>query len=218
MRLAIAVGAILALALPLTASAVNVADYIGYAWEDGGFPTSDPGDVLEGVGIVNWIDPITGIDLSSTEVSWHIYDLVSGGEFVDGNGTTIVSYTGGMLDLYVDPSPDADWGTFPPNLTAPASFIDGGLLFSGSFSSFTLFVASDGSGAYEGYLDGVAGTLLGGPCSDCAYTWGGAFTPDAGAQIPDGYDLQIDGQLDVDSAVSTTQSSWGAVKSLYQQR
>ena len=51
--------------------------------------------------------------------------------------------------------------------------------------------------------------------ADCAYTFGGAFSRDVGAQIPDGYDLQIDGTLEVDSAVPTTPTSFGAVKSLF---
>ena len=52
--------------------------------------------------------------------------------------------------------------------------------------------------------------------SDCAYTFGGAFTRDTGAQIPDGYHLQIDGTLEVDAAVSTVHSSFGAIKALYE--
>ena len=50
---------------------------------------------------------------------------------------------------------------------------------------------------------------------DCAYTWGGAFTNESGAQIPDGYDLQIDGLFELDGAVADEHSTWGDVKSLY---
>ena len=80
---------------------------------------------------------------------------------------------------------------------------------------FTLFLDSAGGGAYEGSLDGIAGDALNDVCDDCAYTWGGAFTPQSGAQIPDGYDLQMDGIFELDLAVPTEQTGWGSLKALY---
>ena len=64
-------------------------------------------------------------------------------------------------------------------------------------------------------LDGLAGTIIDSVCSDCVYTWGGAFTLDAGAQIPEGYDLQIDGLFEIDAAVPAESVSWGSVKALF---
>ena len=61
----------------------------------------------------------------------------------------------------------------------------------------------------------TGGSALAGPCSGCAYTFSGTFAAPTGAQIPAGYDLQIDGVLDVESTVSVESMSWGAVKNLY---
>ncbi len=104
---------------------------------------------------------------------------------------------------------------FPPNTVAPATFTDGAMAFRGTFTSLTFFFTPDGNGAYEGSLHGVGGQMIDEVCHDCAYTWGGAFTHDAGAQIPDGYDLQIDGALELDGSVSNDESTWGGVKALY---
>ena len=202
---------------PSTAEAIVLMDYLGYGYETGGFLPSDAGDELVLVTTATAVDPITGTDLSTHEVTFHAYGLVSQGEAVDGAGNTIVTYTGGTLEVYRDASLNAQFGTNPPNATSPTSFSDGDLLFQGTFNSFTIAIQPDGSGVYEGTLDGVAGLILSALCNDCAYTWGGAWTADAGAQIPTGYDLQIDGKLDVNLAVPTESSDWSTLKADYQQ-
>jgi hypothetical protein len=190
-------------------------DYLGFGWESGGLPPSNPGDVLEITGTVGQLDPIFGIDLGSTELSFRISGLVSTGEVPLGGGITLISYVGGTLEMYLDSTPDADWGVLPPNAVSPSTFTDGTLYFSGSFTDFSLFRTAAGDGSYEGHLDGLGGDMIGAVCSNCAYTWGGAFTSAAGAQLPDGYDLQIDGVLEIDGAVSNENKTWGDVKSLY---
>jgi hypothetical protein len=205
---------VLALAAVPAAAQVATIDYYGFGWETGGIPPSNPGDVLTFTGVADFVDPVFGVSLGSAEITFHAHDLISTGEVPLGGGNVVIAYTGGTLDVYVDPAQNADWGVFPPNGTSPSSFVDGDLLFSGNFSSFSLFFTSAGDGAFEGNLDGVAGSILNGGCTDCAFTWGGAFTPDV-AQVPDGYDLQIDGQFEVDLAVPTQETGWGHVKALY---
>lgn len=204
-------------ASPAFAQNVILMDYVGFGWEDGGIPHSDPGDVLQITATATDLDALFGVDLSVEEATIYIYDLVSTGEFVDGSsGWTYIAYTGGTIEVYEDPSNDHDWGTFPPNALL-TTFTNGTLLFEGAFTDFTLTLTSQGAGGYEGNIDGVGGTVaqLCDGVSDCAYTFGGAFTRETGAQIPDGYDLQIDGTLEVDAAVPTESLSFGAVKALY---
>ncbi len=151
------VASVIVLAFAATALAQTpTIDYLGFGWEGDGLPPSNPGDVLEFVGTADFVDPIFDIDLGSVEMTFHVYDLVSTGE-VDLGGYTMISYTGGMLDVYVDLSADADWGVFPPNATAPATFTDGLLFFRGSFNDFTVFLTAAGAGSYEGHLDGLGG-------------------------------------------------------------
>jgi hypothetical protein len=194
----------------------STVDYLGFGWEDGTFPPSNPGDELQFTGVATALDPLFGVDLSAVEVTFHVFGLISTGEFVDpGTGNTIVGYVGGMLEIYSDPLKNADWGINPPNPTSPSTFSDGLLLFEGSFTDFTLIMTPAGAGAYEGNLDGLAGAIVGAGCTGCAYTWGGAFTSDIGAQIPEGYDLQADGVFEVDNAVSTEATGWGALKARF---
>ena len=185
-------------------------DYIGYAWETGGFPPSAAGDELSVLAVATGADPVFQIDFDVDELTFHMYGLISGGETVLPNGTVVISYQGGYLDLYRDPQRNADWDATPPD-----TFTDGTLAFHGAFTSLTFYYTPDGNGAYEGYLNGLDGEVIDEVCENCVYTWGGSFTVGAGAQIPDGYDLQIDGVLEIDGAVSDEPAAWGDVKTLY---
>jgi hypothetical protein len=204
----------LALAMP-TFGQVAAIDYYGFAWETGGFPPSNPGDDLYFVGVGNYADPIFGVDLATEELTFVMSALTSVGEVDIGGGVLQIDYTGGTLEIYRDMAMNADWGTFPPNPTVPSTFTDGTLFFQGTFNSMTVFLNPAGDGSYTGTLDGVGGTMIDDFCEDCVFTWGGNFTPPSGAQIPDGYDLQVDGVFEIDRAVSTEASSWGSVKALF---
>ena len=192
-------------------------DYVGFGYEVGpalqDITDSAPGDELVVLTSVSTIDPVFGV-APGNEVTIVLDDLVSTGSF-DASGTTVIAYVGGTLSMYEDPSNDADWGINPPNGTAPSSFVNGDLLFQGTFTSFTLFVTGDGIGAFEGNLDAVGGSALASVCADCAYSFAGVFTTAAGAQIPEGYAIQVDGTLEVDSSVDNETTSFGAVKGLY---
>jgi hypothetical protein len=205
---------VVAFAIPAFGQASAI-DYYGYAWETGGFPPSDPGDVLVFTGVGDAADPVFGVDLATEELTFYMYDLVSTGEVPIGGGTIMVNYVGGFLEIYRDVAMNADWGTAPPNPTSPSTFIDGILFFQGSFNAMTMFLNPDGSGAYEGTLDGIGGTMIDDVCTGCVYTWGGNFYGPSGAQILEGYDIQIDGVFEIEEAVSTEDSSWGSVKALF---
>ena len=210
----IALVAFVVVAVPATADMTILMDYTGFAWEDGGVPTSNPGDVLALTAIATDWDPAFGVDPGTAEVTIYIYNLVSTGEFIVGSDT-FIAYNGGHIEVYEGPILDHDWGTFPPNAQL-GTFTNGTLLFEGDFTSFGLTLGASGFGVYEGTIDGVGGTsaAICDGLADCAYTFGGAFDKTIG-QVPDGYDLQIDGTLEVDAAVPETPTSFGAIKSLF---
>ncbi len=194
---------------------VYAVDYLGYGWETGGMLPSDAGDELVITCISDNVDPAFGVDLGTEELTLHIFGLVSTGQ-QDMGGYYVVNYTGGTMEIYEDPAMNADWGINPPNPTSPSTFSDGSLFFRGSFTSFTMYFDAAGtSGSFEGNLDGVDGSIINAYCSNCVYTWGGAFSMGAGAQIPEGYDLQMDGTFEIDSAVDNETTSWGSVKALF---
>ncbi len=214
MRLLILVGiSIVLFSFPAFAQ-VHTIDYIGFGWEDGGFPNSEVGDELHFVGLVDYLDPEFGVDLGTEYLTFYVYGLLSQGE-VDLGYWTMANFTGGYLEIYKDTVHNADWGINPPNATVPSAFLDGELFFAGSFTDFVLFITPDGGGSFEGNLNGISGSMIDSSCTGCVYLWGGAFTWASGAQLIEGYDLQIDGALDVDAAVATEPMSWDSVKSLF---
>lgn len=193
-----------------------VVDYVGYAYETGGLVPSDPGDQLSVACTVSQIDPLFQVDLGTQEATLFIDGLVSQGANVNQTtGTTTTIYTGGTIAVYASFDHNHDWGVSPPNPTAPSTFIDGDLVFMGNFTSFTLVLQASGSGVFQGTIDATGGSALAGPCSDCSYTIAGTFSLLTGANIPAGYDLQVDGILDVDSAVDNENISWGELKSQF---
>ena len=63
------------------------------------------------------------------------------------------------------------------------------------------------------HLNGIGGSMIDDVCNGCAYTWGGEFTTSAGAQVIEGYDLQMDGIFEIEAAVPVEESSWGSLNS-----
>ena len=142
------------------AGAVVIGDYVGYGYETGGFLPSDAGDELVFTAVATAVDPVTGADLGIQEMTFYAYGLVSDGQTVDTNGNTTVTYTGGKLEIYLDSVPRTPTGEPTPRTPRrrrPSA--DGALLFEGDFTSFVIIIQADGSGAYEGNLDGVAGIV-----------------------------------------------------------
>lgn len=201
------------LAVPALGQVYSV-DYLGYGWEQGG-PLKAAGDELIITATSTYVHPAFGVDLGTEELTFYVSSLISNGP-TDFFGNTQINYTGGILEIYQDPLMNADWGVNPPNATSPGSFQEGSLFFAGAFTAFTMYFDPSGSyGSFEGTLDGVAGSIIDGVCSDCVYTWGGAFQTGSGAQIPEGYWIQVDGVFEIDAAVSSEAASWGSVKALF---
>lgn len=187
-------------------------DYVGYGYETGGVLPSDPGDVFAFTAVTTDLDPIFGVDLLTEEVTVYVSGLTSTGQINTGS-SWLISYAFGHIEVYADPLQDADWGVFPPNAEL-GTFTNGTLLFEGDFSSFIVQMDLGGiAGAFEGLIDGVGGTVAD-ACTDCAFTFGGIFG-EAIAQLPDGYDLQIDGTLEVCETVQAQERSFGSIKALY---
>ncbi len=211
-----ALALLLAVAAPGFAAGIAVVDYVGFGWETGGLAASAPGDQFSVATVVTQIDPRFGVNLGSSEATLYITGLTSQGAVTDPfSGVTTITYTGGTLAVYGDPSRNHDWGTYPANGTVPSTFTDGTLLFSGTFQSFSLSLLPSGAGAYEGLLNGTGGSALAYPCSGCAYTFAGTFAAPTGAQIPAGYDVQVDGTLELEGAVPVQNVNWGSLKQLY---
>lgn len=210
-----------------SAQGLTILDYDGFLYESDntpgvdGFPPSDPGDVLAGVGLINSIDPPLSWSTADYQYSWVLGGLVSTGAFDLGGGQYIITYTGGTLDIYAQAysgggysSPE--YGVDPPNATAPSTFLDGNLYLHGEFTSFTmLFDTTLHTGSYEGTLNFVLGSNLGELENPEGYTFAGVVDRTGAITIPTGYDLESVGHVNFDPTVPTEDSSWGGVKNLY---
>lgn len=200
------------------ASAQTIINYDGNVWETGGFPPSNAGDVLSGVGFVSDVFPPLTWDTSLYEYTWYIQGLVSLGESVSGTEVTVV-YSGGEYQIYVDDffpiGTPGTYGSNPPNATAPSTFIDATAdpnYLHGDFTSFqTVFNSASNTGNWEGTIYFDSGTFVNNVGTQDGYT----FVATIGDPFPPaGYDLQGAGNIFLTpNAVENT--SWGQIKGLY---
>jgi hypothetical protein len=191
---------------PSTTNAATVLmNNFGYMYETGGFPNSDVGDILEGVGNVTSIDPSMACDLSANELTWTIRDLVSNGQIMYSGRYVVVSYSGGILNLHCDPAKNRNFGINPPNATAPATFEDGQQFLLGYFTQFSLFYDTlTQSGAFQGLVNFTTGTNLVDLTTSNGIIFAGTFGPSVDPNIPDGYSLEAVGSIQAPTLCTVT--------------
>ncbi len=185
----------------------------GNAWETGGFPTSEIGDELQAVGILTDIDAPLVWNTAQYSYTWWIRGLISTGESVNGT-IHMATYTGGQFTIYVDGLPsNHDYGTNPPNATVPSTFTDGTSTYlDGTFSGFTLTLNEvTGNGSFVGDLLFTGGDVF--PLLDDPGGW--TFGANISGFSPEGYDLEINGQVFLQGPSSVEPSSWGGIKGMY---
>lgn len=210
-----------------SAQGLTILNYDGFLYESvnapgvPGFLPSDPGDVLAGVGLISSVDPPLSWSTTDYQYSWVLGGLVSTGQFDLGGGQYIITYTGGTLDIYAQAYAGGgyttpDYGSDPPNATAPSTFSDGNLYLHGEFTSFMVIYDSVlHTGSYEGTLNFMLGSNLGELENPEGYTFAGLVDPTGAITIPTGYDLEAVGHVNFDPTVPVEESTWGGVKNLY---
>jgi hypothetical protein len=107
-----------------------------------------------------------------------------------------------------------DYGSNPPNATSPSTFTDGiSTYLDGYFTDFTLtFNHATSSGSFVGTLNFTGGDVF--PLLADPEGW--TFGSDIAGFSPNGYDLEINGDVYLFvEPVSVEASSWGAIKGLY---
>ncbi|MEZ5063971.1 MAG: hypothetical protein R3B81_04510 [bacterium] len=203
---------LLALASPAFAQTEQILHVSGHSWEDGGFPPSNVGDKLSAVGVLNAIEEPLVWDTANYAYNYYIRDLVSLGEAVFGT-TRVADYSGGLFTVYVDWLPsNADYGVNPPNATVPSTFTDGiSTYVDGFFTEFTMtFNAATASGSFVGNLTFTGGDVF----ALLSSTDGWTFGANIANVSPDGYDLQMNGDVYLE-IVSVDEQTWGGIKGLY---
>ncbi len=194
---------------------------------------SNPGSVMSFVGIVNgFAGQLAGFMPipAGTEYTIHGYGFVSGGTGITPGGfanTYVTTYTGGTVDVWQDGSPDAAFGTNPPNGTVPSTFADGVLFLRMTVPQAIVTFAKVNSTqqVLGGQLDsgspncvataGSALPFLGSPAGGvCPLRLTGGWLAKPG-NFPAGYSAHYDGKIDIDCPTPAIPSTWGRIKGTY---
>ncbi len=196
-------------------------DYLGYDYE---FPNPDTTQFGEiGAGYVG-LGEVPGLfsplvaDTSANQYTYYISGLTVSAVTPVGS-FVIVDYSGpGTLDVYEDSKStgtDALYGVYPPNGTAPSTFVDGTLFLRGNLTGFQIVLnTSTGSGSYSATFDATGGSQIGNiPVGQrSGWTFAGQTTNDINR--PAGYAHQVDGQVFL-NATPVRETTWGRLKNLY---
>jgi hypothetical protein len=161
----------------------------------------------------------SSVDLVANEYTYHYYELTVQNYFFDGDLLEVVFANPGRGRFFEDSysgGTAAQYGVNPPNLTAPATFIDGTLILGGQIDNLVLtydYIANQGG--FIGNINFDEGTLLGQIPVGQRNGWtlaGLAGRPNP--SVPQGYDHQISGECR-HPVVPTSRGTWGALKKLY---
>ena len=204
--------AVLLMALPAAAQDSEILYVSGNAWETGGFPPSEVNDLFVAVGILNEIGNPLIWDTSNYSYTWYVRDLVSLGETTFGP-VHVSTYSGGLFTIYVDWLPsNHDYGVAPPNTTVPSTFTDGiSTYLDGYFTDFSMTFNTDTlTGTFNGTLAFTGGDVF--PLLTATDGW--TFGSNLAGFSPTGYDLQINGQVEL-LVVSVEEKTFGGIKALY---
>ena len=213
------------------AQSFEVLNIIGYMYESDntpgtpGFPPSDAGDVLAGIGFVDNISHPLTWSTADYEYTWVIDGLVSMGQIDLGGGVIRVYYTGGTIDIIADRYLDTGYtmpfyGVDPPDAGAIGSFSNGDAYLSGVFTQFVLtYNTTNFSGNYQGAVTFTLGTNYGELGDMLANPDGmaiaGLVGVGADSTIPEGYDCEADGSIYYDPTIPNEDTTFSNLKNLY---
>lgn len=217
-------------AVTAQAQTYEVIDVIGYLYESDndpaatGFPPSQAGDVLAGVGFVDNFGYTPYWDPIAYEYTWILDGLVSGGEVDLGNGLIRMFYSGGTLDFVAQNRAGPGYtmpfyGVNPPDPSAIGTFTDGDVYLHGVITQFVLtFDTLNHSGNYQGAIQFELGSSFH-PDLELLFpdgmTIAGVVGAGADSTVPDGYDMEADGHVYHDPTIPNDDLTWSQVKNLY---
>jgi hypothetical protein len=209
----------------------DVMDIIGYLYESDntpgvqGFPPSNPGDVLAGLGYVDNISAPLTWSQDDYEYTFVLEGLTSMGQADIGGGNYRTFYMGGTIDIIAQEYAGAGYtmpyyGVDPPDPMAIATFSDGEVYLHGTFTNFAVtYNVLNSSGNFQGQLVFQLGSHydeLGQELQNPnAVTIAGLIGQDVDPTVPEGYDLEADGHIYYDGTIPSEDMTWTELKNLY---
>ena len=196
-------------------------DYVGFDYEHPDLNPAvfgDIGDVYQGIGEVPVLLAPLVSDQTTYEYTYHFDGLTALSRTPVGS-FIIITYDPGTITIYEDLRVGGtafDYGTNPPNGTAPPSFVDGTPILVGQLTNFRyVFNTDTNSGSFDADFEVTGGTQLGNFPLNNRTGWTFAGTTGNSTTIPDGYDNQVDGQTFLHPPTATHTQSWGGLKAKY---
>jgi hypothetical protein len=197
-------------------------DYVGFDYE---FPDLNPGvfgavgDGYKGLGEVPFLFSPLVSDQTTYQYTYY-FDGLTAAVRTPVPPFVIIDYTGpGTITIYEDlrlGGTAADYGTNPPNLTAPPTFVDGTPILVGKLTNFRyLFNTVTMSGSFDADFEAIGGTQIGNFPLNNRLGWTFAGATANSTTIPDGYDNQVDGQTFLHPPTSARPGTWGGLKARY---
>jgi len=182
----------------------------------------DLGEGYKVVGFVTSAGPLLPpLDFATYQYTIYIRDLTVNGRFSAFPNLTVTFLNNGRGSYYRDAlapgGTAATYGTFPPNATAPSTFIDGSERITGDVDNMILvynFTTNQGSFSGNMTLDGGVDLFYVPPSQRAGWVLGGLLGP-PNPSIPEGYDHQVDGECRIPGKTPTAHRTWGALKALY---
>jgi hypothetical protein len=212
------------------ASAVKADEFLlsftGFDYQDPNTNAAVYFDIGEGYKMVGFVaDPVgpllePWVDFSVNEYTIYVRDLFAISRAAFGPFLSVTFSNNGRGSYYADPllgGTPGTYGVFPPNATAPSTFIDGSERLTGDIDNFILsYNFSTNQGNFSGNMtqDGGPDLVYIPPDQRGGWILGGLAGRPNGT-IPNGYDNQVSGECRIPDATPTTHRSWGAVKKLY---
>ena len=196
-------------------------DYVGFDYESpkaAGGQFGDPGNGYVGLGTV----PFLFAPLVSNTVANEYTYVMSGmtaTSYTPVGTYRIINYSPGTITIYEDPKlggSTADFGSAPPNATAPDTFTDGTPILVGTVTNFQFAVdMTNGAGSFEAVFTVTGGSQLGNFPLNQRAGWTFAGSTGNALNIPQGYEHQIDGQTFLNAPTNVRRTSWGRLKAGY---
>jgi hypothetical protein len=217
------------LAVPAFAQTdVFLLGFTGFDYQD---PNPDPntylavGEGYKALGFVTSFGPVGSplsgsVDMTANQYTFYYYDLTVQASFFDGTSLEVRFANPGRARFYEDSrsvGTSGDYGQYPPNATAPATFTDGTMILGGRIDDFILsYDYGINQGSFVGQLRFDEGSMLslipagqrGG------WTIAGLVGP-PNPTVPKGYDHQISGECHIPGPTPAQHRTWGAIKALY---
>lgn len=160
-------------------------------------------------------DPPIPMDLEQNEATVLVSDL----GIVDvqsSGGVVVLTFAGGIIQIFEDPAKNAQWTENPPNAQVPGSFTDGTLILGGNFTDCVMvFDLTMGTGTVQGHVDFTTGSRLNELDVLAGWLFYGGVSTNPIFGIPAGYQMAWDPQLMSPETVRTEQTTWGKVRGLF---